>query len=137
MFKRLSKSRRHSADDVALSLSNSTAPLDELSTTPVSRTTSQDLETATLLKISRAKYSRRSCGDAAAMQTLLETKQDNEQDVIETDYQTVTAVPAFIVEHDPSKQRGKLSFCIDISSMRCVNLFNISLYFTISAMISF
>ncbi|XP_025987359.1 uncharacterized protein LOC105197890 [Solenopsis invicta] len=105
MFKRLSKSRRHSADDVALSLSNSTAPLDELSTTPVSRTTSQDLETATLLKISRAKYSRRSCGDAAAMQTLLETKQDNEQDVIETDYQTVTAVPAFIVEHDPSKQR--------------------------------
>ncbi|XP_012541985.2 uncharacterized protein LOC105839900 isoform X2 [Monomorium pharaonis] len=101
MFKRLSKSRRHSADDVALSLSNSAASLGELSATPVSRTNSQDLETATLLKISRTKYTRRSCGDAAAMQTLLETKQDSEQDVIEADYQTVTAVPAFIVEHDP------------------------------------
>lgn len=109
MFKRLSKSRRHSADDVALSLSNSAAPLDELSATSMPRTNSQDLETATLLKISRTKYTRRSCGDAAAMQTLLETKQDNEQDVIEADYQTVTAVPAFIVEHDSSKQRGKMS----------------------------
>lgn len=105
MFKRLSKSRRHSADDVALSLSSSALPLDELSATSMPRTDSQDLETATLLKISRAKYIRRSCGDAAAMQTLLETKQDNEQDVIEADYQTVTAMPAFIVEHDPSKQR--------------------------------
>lgn len=109
MFKRLSKSRRHSADDVALSLSSSAVPLDELSATSMPRTDSQDLETATLLKISRAKYTRRSCGDAAAMQTLLETKQDNEQDVIEADYQTVTAVPAFIVEHDPTKQRGELS----------------------------
>lgn len=107
MFKRLSKSRRHSADDVALSLSSS-VPLDELSATSMPRTNSQDLETATLLKISRAKYTRRSCGDPGAMQTLLETKQDNEQDVIEADYQTVTAVPAFIVEHDPSKQRGRL-----------------------------
>ncbi|XP_012063099.1 PREDICTED: uncharacterized protein LOC105626409 [Atta cephalotes] len=105
MFKRLSKSRRHSADDVALSLSSSVVPLDELSATSMPRTKSQDLESATLLKISRTKYIRRSCGDAGAMQTLLETKQDNEQDVIEADYQTVTAVPAFIVEHDPSKQR--------------------------------
>ncbi|XP_011870434.1 PREDICTED: uncharacterized protein LOC105563441 [Vollenhovia emeryi] len=105
MFKRLSKSRRHSADDVALSLSGPAVPLDEPSATSMPRTNSQDLETANLLKISRAKYTRRSCGDAAAMQTLLETKQDNEQDVIEADYQTVTAVPAFIVEHDPSKQR--------------------------------
>ncbi|KAL0121474.1 hypothetical protein PUN28_006764 [Cardiocondyla obscurior] len=64
------------------------------------------LETAALLKISRAKYPEIfSSDDAAAMQTLLETKQDNEQDAIEADYQTVTAVPAFIVEHDPSKQR--------------------------------
>ncbi|KYN02988.1 PREDICTED: uncharacterized protein LOC108773727 [Cyphomyrmex costatus] len=105
MFKRLSKSRRHSADDVALSLSSTVGPPDELSATSMPRTKSQDLESATLLKISRAKYTRRSCGDAGAMQTLLETKQDNEQDVTEADYQTVTAVPAFIVEHDPSKQR--------------------------------
>lgn len=105
MFKRLSKSRRHSADDVALSLSGST---DELSGTSMPRDNNQDLNTVGLLKISRSKFSRRSCGDADAMQTLLEVKQDSQQDVIEADYQTVTAVPAFIVEHhDPGKQRGK------------------------------
>lgn len=109
MFKRLSKSRRHSADDVALSLSASTVPLDELSGTSMPRDNNQDLNAANLLKISRSKYTRRSCGDADAMQTLLEVKQDSQQDVIETDYQTVTAVPAFIVEHDPGKQRGKSS----------------------------
>ncbi|XP_029675772.1 uncharacterized protein LOC115243160 isoform X1 [Formica exsecta] len=105
MFKRLSKSRRHSADDVALSLSGSTVPLDQLSGTSMPRDNNQDLNTTSLLKISRSKYTRRSCGDADAMQTLLEVKQDSQQDVIEADYQTVTAVPAFIVEHDPGKQR--------------------------------
>jgi len=83
------------------------------------RTKSQDLESATLLKISRTKYTRRSCGDAGAMQTLLETKQDNEQDVNEADYQTVTAVPAFIVEHDPSKQRGELSIISGLDNEMC------------------
>jgi len=119
MFKRLSKSRRHSADDVALSLSSSVVPLDELSATSMPRTKSQDLESATLLKISRTNYTRRSCGDAGAMQTLLETKQDNEQDVNEADYQTVTAVPAFIVEHDPSKQRGELSIISGLDNEMC------------------
>lgn len=110
MFKRLSKSRRHSADDVALSLSGSAVPLDELSGNSMPRDNNQDLNTASLLKISRSKYMRRSCGDTDAMQTLLEVKQDSQQDVIEADYQTVTAVPAFIVEHDPGKQsRGKSS----------------------------
>lgn len=40
------------------------------------------------------------------MQALLATKQEQEQDVAEADYQMVTAVPAFIVEHEPEKQRG-------------------------------
>lgn len=111
MFKRLSKSRRHSADDVALSLSNSvTVSLDELSGTSMPRENNQDLNTSALLKIARTKYTRRSHGDAV-VQTLLETKQDNEQDVIEADYQMVTAVPAFIIEHDPGKQRGKSPRC--------------------------
>ncbi|XP_072749904.1 uncharacterized protein [Anoplolepis gracilipes] len=104
MFKRLSKSRRHSADDVALSLSGSTVPLDELSEISMPRDNNQDLNTANLLKISR--YTRRSCGDTDTMQTLLEVKQDSQQDVIEADYQTVTAVPAFIVEHDPVSGLG-------------------------------
>ncbi|XP_047362868.1 uncharacterized protein LOC124954265 [Vespa velutina] len=119
MFKRLSKSRRHSADDVGLSLPRSTN-LEEsetqpsISTIPVSRDNSQGLSPAALLRISRTKYSRRSCGDATAMQALLSSKQDEEQEVVEvdyrsdyqTDYQMVTAVPAFIVEHEPEKQRG-------------------------------
>lgn len=105
MFKRLSKSRRHSVDDAALSTS-SPVVLDETSGTSMTQDNSQDANATALLRISRSKYSRRSCGDVA-MQTLLGPKQNNEQDVIEADYQTVTAMPAFIVEHDPGKQRGK------------------------------
>lgn len=42
------------------------------------------------------------------MQALLATsKQEQEQDAAEADYQMVTAVPAFIVEHEPEKQRGE------------------------------
>lgn len=105
MFKRLSKSRRHSVDDVALSTSSSVV-LDEPSGTSMPRDNCQDPNTTALLRISRSKYNRRSCGDVA-MQTLLSSRQNDEQDVIEADYQTVTAVPAFIVEHDSGKQRGK------------------------------
>lgn len=106
MFKRLSKSRRHSADDVALSLSSPTT-LDEPPGTSTPRDNCQSISPAALLRVSRTKYTRRSCGDASAMQALLATKQEQEQDVAEADYQMVTAVPAFIVEHEPEKQRGK------------------------------
>ncbi|KZC09970.1 PREDICTED: uncharacterized protein LOC107188098 [Dufourea novaeangliae] len=105
MFKRLSKSRRHSADDVALSLSSPTT-LDEPPGASTSRDSCQGVSPAALLRVSRTKYTRRSCGDASAMQALLAAKQDPEQDVAEADYQMVTAVPAFIVEHEPEKQRG-------------------------------
>ncbi|XP_076619946.1 uncharacterized protein LOC143341140 [Colletes latitarsis] len=105
MFKRLSKSRRHSADDVALSLSSPTT-LDEPPGTSTPRDNCQGIGPAALLRVSRTKYTRRSCGDASAMQALLTTKQEQEQDVAEADYQMVTAVPAFIVEHEPEKQRG-------------------------------
>lgn len=107
MFKRLSKSRRHSADDVALSLSSPTT-LDEPPGTSTPRDNCQSISPAALLRVSRTKYTRRSCGDASAMQALLATsKQEQEQDVAEADYQMVTAVPAFIVEHEPEKQRGE------------------------------
>ncbi|KAL2747404.1 signal transducer and activator of transcription B-like isoform X1 [Vespula maculifrons] len=119
MFKRLSKSRRHSADDVGLALPRSpnleeSETQQSISPIPVSRDNSQGLSPAALLRISRTKYSRRSCGDATAMQALLSSKQDEEHEVVEvdyrsdyqTDYQMVTAVPAFIVEHEPEKQRG-------------------------------
>ncbi|KAG7198682.1 hypothetical protein KM043_006035 [Ampulex compressa] len=105
MFKRLSKSRRHSADDVALSLSSPTT-LDEPPGTSTPRDNCQSLNAAAILRVSRTKYTRRSCGDAAAMQALLSPKQDQEQDAVEADYQMVTAVPAFIVEHEPEKPRG-------------------------------
>ncbi|XP_076237509.1 uncharacterized protein LOC143181139 [Calliopsis andreniformis] len=105
MFKRLSKSRRHSADDVALSLSSPTT-LDEPPGTSTPRDNCQSISPAALLRVSRTKYTRRSCGDASAMQALLAPKQEQEQDVAEADYQMVTAVPAFIVEHEPEKQRG-------------------------------
>lgn len=107
MFKRLSKSRRHSADDVALSLSSPTT-LDEPPGTSTPRDNCQSISPAALLRVSRTKYTRRSCGDASAMQALLATsKQEQEQDAAEADYQMVTAVPAFIVEHEPEKQRGE------------------------------
>ncbi|XP_043502741.1 signal transducer and activator of transcription B-like isoform X1 [Polistes fuscatus] len=120
MFKRLSKSRRHSADDVGLGFGPKNPNLEEsqtqasVSSIPVTRDNSEGLIPAALLRISRTKYSRRSCGDATAMQALLASKQDEEQEVSEvdyptdyqTDYQMVTAVPAFIVEHEPEKQRG-------------------------------
>ncbi|XP_034188670.2 uncharacterized protein LOC117608139 [Osmia lignaria lignaria] len=105
MFKRLSKSRRHSADDVALSLSSPTT-LDEPPGTSTSRDNCPTIASAALLRVSRTKYSRRSCGDTSAVQALLSSKQEQEQDVVEADYQMVTAVPAFIVEHEPEKQRG-------------------------------
>ncbi|CAD1469450.1 unnamed protein product, partial [Heterotrigona itama] len=107
MFKRLSKSRRHSADDVALSLSSPTT-LDEPPGTSMPRDNCQSISPAALLRVSRTKYTRRSCGDASAMQALLASKQEQEQDVAEADYQMVTAVPAFIVEHEPEKQREKI-----------------------------
>ncbi|XP_076225224.1 uncharacterized protein LOC116426839 isoform X2 [Nomia melanderi] len=103
MFKRLSKSRRHSADDVALSLASSPAQ-DAPAGPSAARDGCQAVGPAALLRVSRTKYTRRSCGDASAMQALLATKQEQQQQ--QDDYQMVTAVPAFIVEHEPEKQRG-------------------------------
>ncbi|OAD53533.1 hypothetical protein WN48_09795 [Eufriesea mexicana] len=104
-----------SADDVALSLSSPTT-LDEPPGTSTStpRDNCQSISPAALLRVSRTKYTRRSCGDASAMQALLASKQEQEQDVAEADYQMVTAVPAFIVEHEPEKQRAIKQITADV-----------------------
>ncbi|KAK0093975.1 hypothetical protein PV326_012181 [Microctonus aethiopoides] len=111
MFKRLAKSRRHSADEAGVgNLSASTTldnPLGLVSPTRKSFDIPIDA-----LRGSRFKYSRRSCGDALAVthhQALLSPMDDNslgQHREVDTDYQMVTAVPAFIVEHEPEKQRG-------------------------------
>ncbi|XP_015609599.1 uncharacterized protein LOC107274709 isoform X2 [Cephus cinctus] len=112
MFKRLSKARRHSAEGVANSLPPSTTldqPPGELSprTSPDCQQP-QSLNSG-LIRIARSKHSRRSCGDVP-LGGFLSPRNDQvshgTRGGIETDYQMVTAVPAFIVEHDPEKQKG-------------------------------
>ena len=111
MFKRLSKGRRHSADEVGCSLPSGPVTLDEPPNHPITSRKSlegqiQALNTA-LLRVSRNKYTRRSCGDAPTMQSLLSSVDERSTGIrprVEADYQTVTAVPAFIVEHEPEKQ---------------------------------
>ena len=110
MFKRLSKARRHSADEVGCPLPSPTT-LDEPPGFVTSRKSSEGqlhaLNSA-LLRTSRSKYGRKSCGDAVSPYTLL-TSDDKQSSNLrtDTDYQMVTAMPAFIVEHEPEKQKGK------------------------------
>ena len=111
MFKRLSKARRHSADEVASVLPNHPVTLGE----PPGSTKNSDLNHqnhhllspngAAYLFNSRSKYSRKSCGDAYALLATANEEEEKNQDE-ETDYHVVTAVPAFIVEHESEKPRG-------------------------------
>lgn len=113
MFKRLAKSRRHSADEVGTSLTTPVIldnPLGIVSSSRKSFDGQIEVINSNLLRSSRFKYCRRSYGDASTMQALL-SPIDMENGLgshqgIDTDYQTVTAVPAFIVEHEPEKQKG-------------------------------
>lgn len=112
MFKRLSKARRHSADEVGCPLP-STLTLDEppgfLTPRKSSEGQIQGLNPALLLRPSRSKYGRKSCGDAVSPYTLLTSDDSSGSNSnTDTDYQMVTAMPAFIVEHEPEKQKGTL-----------------------------
>lgn len=97
-------------------------------------TVSQDLTNSNLGngRAPRAKQARRSCGDQPLTRSVvkandqqrrneeLEDENEEEEDdddehrlrlptrvnSTETDYQMVTAVPAYIVEHEPEKQKG-------------------------------
>ena len=115
MFKRLSKARRHSADEVGCPNSMT---LDEppgfLTPRKSSEGQLQALNSASL-RSSRFKYGRKSCRDAVSSYSLLtsDDKQDSNHST-DTDYQMVTAMPAFIVEHEPEKQRGRQSLHIPV-----------------------
>ncbi|XP_011500509.1 PREDICTED: uncharacterized protein DDB_G0287625-like [Ceratosolen solmsi marchali] len=103
MFKRLTKARRHSADEIGSVLPN---PLTlEEAQQPVIHDRHQPSVTAAAaayMFTAKSKFSRKSCGDAY---TLL-TQEDEGKMQPETDYRLVTAMPAFIVEHEPEKHRG-------------------------------
>ncbi|XP_011300697.1 uncharacterized protein [Fopius arisanus] len=111
MFKRLAKARRHSSDEVGASLPPT--PMDEPPGNAEASNKFLDVPihqafNPAILRGSRFKYARRSCGDATAIQSMMlndETGIGTRVEV-DNDYQTVTAVPAFIVEHEPEKTRG-------------------------------
>lgn len=98
MFKRLSKSRRHSAEeatmptDLSFGLSKENRHI--LTRTPT-RT---------------PKCTRRSCTDSIITNPQLFREEFSASVKTETDYQMVTAVPAFIVEHEPEKQQSRGKF---------------------------
>lgn len=113
MFKRLTKARRHSADELGTSLSPTALeePPGVVVVPP-----NQGLDAGSIhqtfnpaiLRSSRFKYARRSCSDAVAMEAILNEEPSIAEHVgVNNDYQTVTAVPAFIVEHESEKIRGK------------------------------
>lgn len=124
MFKRLSKSKRHSVEGTPTGVSSPPSPLgDSLLSLPLSLslTESSDLPNVRGARSSRAKQARRSCGDQPINRVMqpLDNYSDHEHEAeadhqsgrvarvnSETDYQMVTAVPAYIVEHEPEKQKG-------------------------------
>ncbi|XP_014211491.1 uncharacterized protein LOC106641544 isoform X2 [Copidosoma floridanum] len=98
MFKRLTtKARRHSAEDAGV-LPN---PL-TLDEPPGVRRISE----VTLGYSSRARLARKSCGDAYSPLRPAKEEPEGEADAKSSDYRLVTAVPAYIVEHEPEKQKG-------------------------------
>lgn len=116
MFKRLTKARRHSADEIAGGTGVLPNPL-TLDEPPGGdgggcRKNSTDAQpTSYVFGSSRSKFTRKSCGDAY---TLLQATEEDPDEIsitakitdTETDYRVVTAVPAYIVEHEPEKQKG-------------------------------
>jgi hypothetical protein len=107
MFKRLTKARRHSADEIGGVLPSPLSPGEEAQRVgPDRQQASVSATAAAYMLNAKAKFSRKSCGDAY---TLL-TQEDEGKMEPETDYRLVTAMPAFIVEHEPEKHRGTCSY---------------------------
>ena len=111
MFKRLTKARRHSADEIGGVLP-SPLTLDEPPGAAAARKNAeahQQSGVGAYVFGPRSKFSRKSCGDAYALLGQDEDEPQSpagKQQQSEADYRVVTAVPAFIVEHEPEKQRG-------------------------------
>ena len=110
MFKRLSKSRRHSADEIVNVLPNH--QMNSVITTSRKNSDGQ-LQNYNLFNNSKSsKYLRKTnCTDEYSLLTTTEEdQQDDDKNQTERDYHVVTAVPAFIVEHEAEKQRGLFIF---------------------------
>ncbi|KAJ8679712.1 hypothetical protein QAD02_015499 [Eretmocerus hayati] len=125
MFKRLTKARRHSADEAGSGGVCSTPPYqskqssqDDPNRSKNSDALAAGLQPSSFVFSPMTKFSpRRSCGDAYALLADDDTTDQpnsiplqpvQQQKQQEADYRLVTAVPAFIVEHhEPEKQRGK------------------------------
>ncbi|XP_001604752.1 myb-like protein A [Nasonia vitripennis] len=110
MFKRLTKARRHSADEIGGVLQPKPLTLEEPPPPqhqPGRKNSEGQIQSAAYAFASRAKFSRKSCGDAYS---LLASEEDGPTPAMRQqesgDYRVVTAVPAFIVEHEPEKQKG-------------------------------
>ncbi|XP_015518164.1 uncharacterized protein LOC107223099 [Neodiprion lecontei] len=124
MFKRLAKSKRHSVEGVGgeprppkESSSFCTPPPSPSVGSPPFPEETQSVGGGA--RAPRAKQARRSCGDQPLNLNVqpLDNYQDGQDEPdhqsgritrvsTETDYQMVTAVPAYIVEHEPEKQKG-------------------------------
>lgn len=108
MFKRLSKARRHSSGEIGSTLSNQLTLNEPAGATRKSTEDQLSSLNDAFLYPTRSKYTRKSCGDAASY-SLLASEDISLSSKIQPetmDYQMVTAMPAFIVEHEPEKQRS-------------------------------
>lgn len=139
MFKRLTKARRHSADEIGSVLHHHQQQQQQQSPTrldeppppggaarivknsaecPIQTSPTSSGNGNGYMFSPRSKFSRKSCGDAYALLTPedepVTTMQTGKQQA-ETDYRLVTAMPAFIVEHEPEKQRGLCFRCFFLS----------------------
>ncbi|XP_034952646.1 probable WRKY transcription factor protein 1 isoform X2 [Chelonus insularis] len=110
MFKRLqAKSRRHSADEGNISQSIWSEPLGIFLLNKKCLDVQDDVLSQRVIQDAKFKHYRKSVGNEAATHTMLPPTTDYEfshPHQTETDYQTVTAVPAFIVEHESEKRKG-------------------------------
>ncbi|KAF7989832.1 hypothetical protein HCN44_008506 [Aphidius gifuensis] len=110
MFKRLGKSRRHSNDEAGPSLSQIPLDIKPFKNKSLSEHEFNQSLNPSILHSSKFKYARHSFGDASSINIMKPDENGLNKNIkVDTDYQTVMAVPAFIVEHEPEKHRGHLS----------------------------
>lgn len=110
MFKRLSRNRRRSVEEGFSDVTQNPTMLDEPTGKATGRKNSDGqlhVLNSTFLRAARSKYVRKSCGDAPTFASLISAEASDAKVDVVADYQMVTAVPAFIVEHEPEKQKSK------------------------------
>lgn len=119
MFKRLGKSRKQN-DETSLSQ----IPLDIKPFKNKSFSQNEFNQSLNPSHSSKFKYARHGFGDGSSMNIMRPDENELNKNIkVDTDYQTVMAVPAFIVEHEPEKHRGKsYKFsCLCKCKNKCIN----------------